>query len=89
MRATKVSAPKSRRRLNLSPNLAPLASDGNYAACLCGFEDSWKWFGVRHRVCFQISAEEKDLAVMQVLVLLVSDSDGYFISHQDRMCLFV
>lgn len=38
---------------------------------------------------FQISAEEKDLAVMQVLVLLVSDSDGYFISHQDRTCLFV
>jgi len=69
----------------VSPNLA---RDGDCAACLCGLEDSWKWFGVRHGVSFQISSEEKDLAVMQASLLRFADSDGYFISRRDRTCLF-
>lgn len=39
-------------------------------------------------VCFQISSEEKDLAVMQASLLRFADSDGYFISRRDRTCLF-
>ncbi len=62
----------------MSPNLT---RDGDCAACLCGLEDSWKWFGVRHGVSFQISSEEKDLAVMQASLLRFADSDGYFISR--------
>jgi len=78
MKATKVSSPKSRQRLNLSPNLAPLASDViALRVCVCSRTAGSGLVCGTELVFRSALTEEKDLAVMQVLVLLVSDSDGH------------